>query len=168
MRMLRILVLGWLVLGGAILAGATRAPEYPLVGADVFDPVADASTDLAAALAEARGSGRHVLLFLGANWCRWCHRLDALLRSDAALSEALARGYVVVRIDVNWKGLTVRHAELLARYRRPPQRGIPVLTLLDADGRVIAAPDISRWETQEPKDYDVAKLSEFVAANAPR
>lgn len=148
-------------------ADSTRATEYPEVGPDVFDWAADGDAQLEAALAEAKASGRRVALMLGANWCPWCHRLDAVLRRDPELQPRWTRDYVLVRVDVNWKGYTKRNAEILARYRRAPQRGIPVLTLLDANGRALAHPDISRWETETPKDYDVAKLREFFAEWAP-
>ncbi len=151
----------------ATFADAPRATEYPEVGPDVFDYQADGKAQLAAALAEAKASDRRVLVMLGANWCPWCHRLDAVLRNDPVLRAQAERDYVIVRIDVNWKSYTLRNAELLARYRRAPQRGIPVLTLLDANGRVLANPDISRWETKEPRDYDVAKLREFFAVWSP-
>jgi glutaredoxin len=108
-----------------------------------------------------------VVLMLGANWCPWCHRLDAILRRDPEIATHWERDYVLVQIDVNWKRLPKRNPGVLARYRRAPQRGIPVLTLLDADGNVLANPDISRWETAEPKDYDVAKLRSWFAEWAP-
>lgn len=156
---------GW-GLAGTATATVERSAEYPLVGPDVFDPEADGAAQLQTGLAEAAATGRHVLVLLGANWCPWCHRFDALLR-DTALQAYWERDYVVVRIDVNWKGASLRNPSLLERYRRPPQRGIPVLTLLDARGRVLANPDISRWEKKEPKAYDPARLHAFLAQWAP-
>lgn len=168
MRIFRILGVLVAMVGGG-LPGAQRlgATGYPAAGADVFDPVADGEAQLKAGLAEAKAGGRRVVLMLGANWCPWCHRLDALLRQDPELQPRWTRDYVLVRIDVNWKGPARRNAEILARYRRAPQRGIPVLTLLAADGEVLARPDISRWETKEPEGYDVTKLRAFFAEWAP-
>ncbi len=167
MRFPRLAFFLLLVLGAMLSALAARAAEFPKLGRDVFDWKADGDEQIKTALAEAQARGRRVVLMLGANWCPWCHRLDAVLRSDAELRGRWKRDYVLVRIDVNWKTVAPRNPEILARYRRPPQRGIPVLTLLDANGRILAHPDISRWEIAEKKDYDVAKLRAFFAEWAP-
>ena len=169
MRFLRVLFLIGVIGGGQFPVGAeqSRVTEYPEVGPDVFDWSANGDEQLKAALAEAKASGRRVVLMLGANWCVWCHRLDVILRRDPELQARWERDYVLVRVDVNWKSFTKRNAEILARYRRAPQRGIPVITLLNDKGSVLANPDISRWETTEPKDYDVRKLREFFAEWAP-
>jgi thiol:disulfide interchange protein len=162
--------LSWLVMVMATIVSSgpmLSAAEYPAAGPDVFDCKANGEEQLRAALGVARASGRRVVLMLGANWCPWCHRLDAILRHDPELAARWDRDYVLVQIDVNWKRLPKRNPGVLARYRRAPQRGIPVLTLLDADGNVLANPDISRWETAEPKDYDVAKLRSWFAEWAP-
>ncbi len=157
---------GWGLVGTAPAAGDPA--EYPRAGREVFDWTADGEEQVKAGLAEAEAGGRRVVLLLGANWCPWCHRLDAVLRHDPELQARWERDYVLVRIDVNWKPVVPRNPGILARYRRPPQRGIPALTVLDAKGRILANPDISRWETAEPKGYDVARLREFFAQWAPR
>lgn len=167
MRFSRLSIFLLLVLG--VMAGAlsARAAEFSSFGRDVFDWKANGDEQLKAALVEAQASGRRVVLMLGANWCPWCHRLDAVLRRDAELRPRWERDYVLVRVDVNWKTVAPRNPGILARYRRAPQRGIPVLTLLDAKGNILAHPDISLWETKELKDYDVAKLRAFFAEWAP-
>jgi thioredoxin-related protein len=167
MRFPRLSVFLFLVLGAMWSAGVARAAEFPKLGRDVFDWKADGEEQLKTALAEAQASGRRVVLMLGANWCPWCHRLDAVLRRDPELRTRWERDYVLVRINVNWKTVAPCNPEILARYRRAPQRGIPVLTLLDAKGNILANPDISRWEIAESKDYDVAKLRGFFAEWAP-
>lgn len=145
----------------------SSAAQFAQFGRDVFDWQAKGEEQIQAALKEAEASGRRVLLMLGANWCPWCHRLDAVLRSDAELQPRWERDYVLVRIDVDWKAVAPRNPGILARYRRAPQRGIPVLTLLDAKGNILAHPDISRWEAAESKSYDIAKLRRFLAEWAP-
>ncbi len=167
MRFSRLSIFLLLVLGAMAGALPARASEFSSFGRDVFDWKANGDEQLKAALAEAQSSGRRVVLMLGANWCPWCHRLDAVLRRDVKLRARWERDYVLVCIDVNWKTVAPRNPGILARYRRLPQRGIPVLTLLDAKGNILANPDISLWETKEPKDYDMAKLRAFFAEWAP-
>src|SRR5260370_18371011 len=38
-----------------------------------YDPKRNPSSDLAKALAEAKRTGRNVLLVVGGDWCDWCH-----------------------------------------------------------------------------------------------
>lgn len=152
----------WLLLGSISLAGL-RAAEYPKQGDDVFDPAADGEAQVRAGLETARTSGRRVLLLLGANWCPWCHRLDALL-ADKEMRPQWERDFVLVKIDVNRKGPTPRNAGVLERYRRPPQKGIPMLTVLDATGAILFAAPQDDWATDDKKAIDPVKLKQCLTA----
>lgn len=60
-----------------------------------------------------------------------CHKLHDLFDSDAASASRLKSDYVVVLIDVN-QG---RNQETVEKYGQPTKFGLPVIVILDADGR---------------------------------
>lgn len=142
-----------------------RAAEYPQMGPDIYSPTADASVDIAAALAQARTEGKHVLLAFGANWCIWCHRLDTLLADDPSLAAQLARDFVVVMVDVNSRGGTKRNAATNEKYGNPIQHGLPVLVVLDADDRILVTQETGTLEHGEA--HAPAKVGAFLSRWTP-
>jgi thiol:disulfide interchange protein len=150
----------------AFQAGGLRAePEYPAKGPDIYDVRADGGTQIAAALTRAAAEHKRVLVDFGANWCIWCRRLHATFESDASVSRALGRGFVVVMIDVNTRNGTDRNAAIDARYGNPTRHGLPVLVVLDSDGKQLTTKDSG--ELEEGDGHSPAKITAFLAAWAP-
>ena len=155
------------VAGLALLPVASlRAdPEYPKMGADIYDVHADASAQITAALAKATSEHKRVLLVFGANWCIWCHRLHTTFATDAGVSKALDEGFIVVPIDVNTRHGEKRNAAVIARYGNPIEHGIPVLVVLGADGKQLTTKDSG--ELEEGGSHSPAKITAFLAEWAP-
>lgn len=60
----------------------------------------DWTTDHAAALAAANGSGRKVLLFFtGSDWCGWCIKLDAEILGTSEFRDFARENLVLVKLD---------------------------------------------------------------------
>ena len=135
---------------------------------------------LTAALAEARGSDKCVLLHLGAAGCGWCHRLTELL---SELQTDLKRDYVIVKIDTaRMTGGEALEEVLRTREAKNPSGGIPWMVVLDADGNQLISSDAAQgnigcpvldWEVehflmmldytcQSLGTYDLARLRETV------
>ena len=159
-----------LIIANSLHRKMTEWEMKRMVGPDIFDPKADGSEQVRAGLAEAGASGRGVVLFFGANWCRWCHRLNQVLTKDEELAGRWARDFVLVRIDANAKGPRPRNVPTLERYGRPTEGGVPILLVLGPDGRFLTMKDPESWETAADgrKDYDVAQVREFFTAWAAR
>ena len=51
------------------------------------------------AFAEARASGRPILLSISAVWCHWCHVMDRTTYSNPGVIELINRDYVPIRVD---------------------------------------------------------------------
>src|SRR5208283_2349089 len=79
-------------------------------------------------------------------WCIWCRRLHATFEGDPSVAAALDRGFVVVMLDVNTRNGTKRNAALVERYGNPTSHGIPVLVVLDADGKQLTTKDTGELE----------------------
>ena len=127
-----------------------KASEKP----PIYDVDADFSAEVERALAQAKRENKRVLLMFGGNWCGWCHKLHELFEADAPIRDALASGYVLVMIDSH-------NGEAIAtRFETPLDKGVPFLTVLDADGGVLV-----RQETGSLEDgprHDPAKVLAFL------
>ncbi|HTU24443.1 MAG TPA: thioredoxin family protein, partial [Pirellulales bacterium] len=95
-------------------------------------PVPDAQQLLDDALAEARQSGRRVLVLQTAVWCHPSNLLQDYLESQRAV---LDQDFVSVQIDERWANIQAAIARI-----RPKSNGIglPWLAALDADGHLLS------------------------------
>ncbi|HXQ80379.1 MAG TPA: thioredoxin family protein [Opitutaceae bacterium] len=150
----------------ALAAAPLRAdPEYPKMGPDIYDVRADGAAQVAAALGQAAAQHKRVIVDFGANWCIWCRRLHSTFENDPAVARALGRDFIVVLVDVNTRRGVKRNADLNARYGNPTGHGIPVLVVLDPDGRQLTTKDTG--ELEEGAAHSPAKITAFLAAWAP-
>lgn len=142
------------------VAGLRADPEYPKMGPDIFDVRADGSAQIADALARATVEKKRVILDFGANWCIWCHRLHHTFETDPGVSRALDKGYIVVMIDVNTRHGVKRNADINERYGNPIVHGIPVLVVLDSNGKQLTTKDSG--ELEEGDGHSPAKIIAFL------
>ena len=147
------------------VAGLRADPEYPKMGGDIFDVRADGSAQIADALSRATVEKKRVILDFGANWCIWCHRLHHTFETDPGVSKALDKGFIVVMIDVNTRHGTKRNADINVKYGNPIVHGIPVLVVLDSDGKQLTTKDSG--ELEEGDGHSPAKILAFLKEWAP-
>jgi thioredoxin-related protein len=164
-RRLSIAVLG-LCLGVPCVAMAQDdAPARKLVKAEpaaIYDETADAEQQIADALASAKKENRRVLIQWGANWCGWCHKLHDTMKKDAGLRKKLMYEYDVVLIDI---GQFNKNLDLAEKYRADIKgEGVPYLTILDADGKVLLNHETGSLEaSDDPKaSHNAPKIVELL------
>jgi thiol:disulfide interchange protein len=141
------------------------APEYPDMGPDIYDVHADGTAQISAALATAAAEHKRVILVFGANWCVWCHRLHNTLETDPTDSRILNDHFVLVDVDVNRRKGVDRNADVIARYGNPVRFGLPVLVVLDSDGRQLCTKDSG--ELEEGHGHSPRKIAEFLTLWQP-
>ena len=128
----------------------------------IYDESADGSKQVAAALVIAKKENKRVLLQFGANWCGWCHRLHNLFQTDQSIAEKLKNDFVVVLIDVNKS----HNADTDLKYGHPMRFGLPVLVVLDADGKQLTTQDSGLLE--EGDHHSPVKVMAFLEAWTPK
>jgi thiol:disulfide interchange protein len=124
--------------------------------AAIYDESADGGKQVEEGLVRAKKDNKRVLLMFGANWCGWCHRLHKLFESDSQIAAKLKQDFVVVMIDVNKN----HNADLNQRYGNPTRFGLPVLVVLDAEGKALTTQDTGKLE--EGDHHDPAKVLAFL------
>ena len=128
----------------------------------IYDEQADAKAQIAAALANAKKENRRVLIQWGANWCGWCRLLHDTFQSDAEIRKELLYEYDVVLIDI---GKWDKNMDLAQSYGADLKaKGVPFLTILDADGKVVANQESGVLEAKiDGKDgHDPAKVMDVL------
>ena len=123
-----------LLLVGLLAAPLWAGPEYPHMGADIFDAKADGEKLIAAALDQAHRDDKRIIVLFGANWCPWCRQLHRVFETDPAAVARLRQNFVLVYLDANTRNDKKRNAAVIARYGNPVRLGIPVLVVLDREG----------------------------------
>ena len=165
MKRTLLLALG-LVCASTTLALARQEPAPAAKPAEakpkskVYDESADGSAQIAAALAKARFAHKRVLIQWGANWCGWCIKLHDLARADKDIAHELQYEYETVAIDI---GQWNKHLDLTAKYEADIKaHGVPYLTVLDEDGKLVTNQDSSELEVQDSDHHDPAKVLDFL------
>lgn len=97
--------------------------------------------DWDAGFAEARGSGRMVLVDVYTDWCGWCRRMDRDVYSRADVRDYLARTFVPIRLNAEsdaparYQGRATTARGLATRFR---VTGYPTTIFLRANGEHLA------------------------------
>src|SRR5262245_29409786 len=100
-RSLKLTCCIFLAMSAPLLAGDPPKTKETLP--DIYDRTADGEKQIAAAVAEAKRDHKRVLLQFGANWCKWCHRLHDLCKTDKTIARELLYEYVVVPVEIDRK-----------------------------------------------------------------
>ncbi|MDP9292115.1 MAG: thioredoxin family protein [Verrucomicrobiota bacterium] len=138
-----------------LAAGRTEA-RHASSRSPIYNEAANANQQIADAVTEAGAQNKRVLLDFGANWCSWCHKLHELFESDASVAQVLKSDYVVVMVDLNKD----HNQDIEARYGHPRRFGIPVLVVLDAEGKPLTTQDSG--ELEQGDHHDPAKVLAFL------
>ena len=151
------------------LGGQDSAAKAPAAKQDpkpVYDEAADASKDVAAAVARAQQDNKRVLIQWGANWCGWCKWLAGTMKSDAKVSRELRYEYEVVHVDV---GKFDKHMDL-AKSLGADFKAIPYLTILDGSGKAIVQQNTEPFEAKidGQNGHDPVKLLDWLKQHAAK
>jgi thioredoxin-related protein len=149
-----------------LLVAGAHAAEYPKMGEDIYDTQADGGAQIEAALTQAKAEGKNVMIMFGANWCVWCHRFHHTISTNADIAVVLKRDFVTVMVDLNTRNGTKRNAEVNLKYGNPMQHGLPVLVMLDDEGKQLTTQETGALE--EGAGHSPDKITAFLAQWSPQ
>ncbi len=106
----------------------------------------------AAAFTRAHAEGRLVIIDGSAEWCHWCHVMDATTYGDPAVRGLIAAGFVTVKVDIDAR------PDFEERYH---EWGWPATVLMTAGGV-----EIARYKGYQPpeKFADLLRAASAAAA----
>lgn len=145
---------------GEVRTTVTSQPgTAPAKREPIYDEQADPQADIGRALERAGKANKRVLIIYGGNWCGWCYRFDDLLRKDPEISRIVESSYEVVHVEA------IKNPGIGEKYGTDKEKGYPYLTVLDANGKVLANQETGVFE--EGKGYKPAVVLEFFLKHRP-
>ena len=120
---MRVLILAALAAALLTLDSTSHRAASVATAAEAPGVAHPAWRDWDAGLAEARKSGRPVLVDVYTDWCGWCKRMDHDVYSRPEMVDYLSRNWVVVRLNaeaarpVHYQGEATTEAGIAQRFR---------------------------------------------------
>jgi len=138
---------------------ASKQTQY--VPVTVYDPKRDAAKDIADAVAEAQRTGKHVLVEVGGDWCKWCHILDDFFTANEDLLALRDKNFVTVKVNFSEEN---HNEEVLSRY--PEISGYPHIFFLDSKGKLLLSQDTGALENG--RSYSLERLTTVLTNSGPK
>ncbi len=123
----------------------------------IYNPNANAKSDISDAIKKAKAENKNVLLMIGGNWCPWCIKLHGFINQDPQIDSLMKADYIWVMVNYSKEN---KNLDILKEYEYPQRFGFPVLLVLDQKGRRLETQD--SWYLEKDKGYDKEKLMHFL------
>ncbi|NJK95607.1 MAG: thioredoxin family protein [Bacteroidales bacterium] len=140
----------------AVLITFTINAAYAQTTANIYNPSADASAEISAAVLKAKAENKHVLLQVGGNWCSWCVKFHKLIHTDTKIDSVMKANYIFVLVNHSKEN---RNYPLLKELEFPQRFGFPVLVVLNPEGKRIHTQATDLLESGD--GYDNKKVISF-------
>lgn len=140
--------------------GKGKAASGKYVPVHTYDPARNAAQDIRDAVAEAKRTGKRVLVEVGGEWCIWCHIMDAYFEKNPELLAYREKNFVMVKVNFSEEN---KNEPVLSTY--PAINGYPHIFVLERDGKFLHSQDTGLLE--EGKSYNLDKFMTFLKEWAP-
>ncbi len=109
----------------------------------------------------AKRDNKRVLVTFGGNWCGWCYKLHDVFVKNNEIAQILRSDYELVMVDV---GSNQALRESFGKDN--DKHGVPFLTVLDGDGKVLT--NQNTGDLEKGAEHDVQKVKTFLTAWTPK
>jgi thioredoxin-related protein len=123
---------------------------------EIYNPEADAKTDISAAVKKASKEGKHVFLQIGGNWCPWCVKFHRFVDGDLEIKKFVEDNFEVVKVNYDQKN---KNEAVLSELGFPQRFGFPVFVILDGKGNRIHTQNSAYLE--KDKSYNRELVLQF-------
>jgi thiol:disulfide interchange protein len=139
--------------------GGSAPVAVPYTKRHIYSETADPDKEIARALKQAKQEHKRVLIDFGGDWCGDCQVLDIYFHQSPN-EGLLAKNFVVAHVFVNSHIDDPRVIEIGKKYGVPLSKGVPALSVLDANGKIIHAPQTGEFENMRHMGAD--SVTEFL------
>lgn len=129
----------------------------------LYDPKANATADIAAAIKKAAAENKYVLIQAGGNWCGWCIEFARFAKADATIDSIINHSFVWYHL--NWSKEN-ENKKIFALYGYPQRFGFPAFLILNGKGERIHTQN-SEYLEDGKKSYDKNKVQSFLEMWSP-
>lgn len=130
----------------------------------LYNPAANASDDIEAAIKKAAAENKFIVLQAGGNWCSWCIEFARISKANPHIDSVINSSFVWY--DLNYSKEN-ENANIFARYSFPQRFGFPVFIILDGKGQLIHTQN-SEYLEDGKKSYDQKKVLDFLQQWTPK
>src|ERR1700733_14536757 len=130
------------LLVSTLLSSQAPAQLSAKANKNLHSQTANATSDIAAALAQARREHKRVILDFGGNWCGDCQVLD-IYYHQSPNAELLAKHFILVHVNI---GHMDQNVDIARKYNVPITKGVPALAVLDSHGKLLYAEHQKEFE----------------------
>ncbi len=116
-----------------------REKSLPIYS-QIFDPERDVFKDGAAAVKLASQTNRRILIDLGGDWCKWCHKMDDFFAANPEVKQRLHETFVLLKVNVSNEN---ENSEFLKVFPRP--LGYPHMYVSEKNGSVLWSQDTAEF-----------------------
>jgi len=142
---------------GALAQSGETSKEKKL-----YDPSADAKVEITNAVKRAESEGKHVLLQIGGNWCKWCISFDKKVKLNDTLRAAMEKNFIVYHVNYSTKN---KNKDVLTSLGFPQRFGFPVFVILDGKGNRLHTQNSEYLE--EVNGHSASKIFAFFEQWSP-
>jgi thioredoxin-related protein len=130
----------------------------------LYNPNANASKDIAAAVKKAKAEHKFVLIQAGGNWCSWCIEFARFAKADTKIDSVIKASFVWYHLNYSKEN---ENKAIYAKLGYPQRFGYPVFIILNEKGNRIHT-QASEYFEDGKKSYDQQKVQNFLEMWSPR
>ncbi len=130
----------------------------------LYNPDANASKDIAAAVKLAKASNKYVLIQGGGNWCKWCIEFARFAKTDLGIDSLMTASFVWYHLNYSKEN---ENKAVFAKLGYPQRFGYPVFIVLNEKGERIHTQN-SEYLENGKGSYDQRKVQSFLEMWSPR